>query len=231
MVTRLYFPATEAAPVTPPTPGAEWEHNNGVTRKLLTSVDTSALATALYTPDAADHVTNADSLHRIYVSDTLDAQTLSGNVKAQFQANEDNAGSNLFLTMKVMVISNDGSTVQATLLAITRATSLEVPTGSVTNRTFPSTALTSYACSSGDRLCVEVGLGSNITSGSGGIVGHNGAIRWGCSAASGDLLENETETGATYRPWMEFSNTFTFGGAPSSAQPPRTMHLFRQRRQ
>jgi len=209
MATRVYFPLTEAAPVTPPSAGAEWEHNNGVTRKLLLTADSSTLTTTAYAPDAADHLVDNDSLHRQYVSDPLAAQTLSGNVKAQFQCLEELNNCNLFLTLKITVCSNDGSTTRATLLSITRDTTNELGT-TLANRNFPSTALSSYACTAGDRLVVEVGLGGNITSGTGGTVGHNGSIRWGCSASSGDLPEDDTQTGTTYRPWLEFSNNFVF---------------------
>lgn len=195
--------------MTPPSPGAEWEHNNGVSRKLRQSVDSSALATTAYTPDGADDLTNRDSMHRQYVSNRLAAQTISGNITGQIQCLEAHANNNLFVTIVVKVISADGSTVRSTLLSITRATSLEVAT-SLTNRTFPSTAMGSYACAEGDRLMIEIGLGGNITTAAGGVQGHNGSIRWGCSASGGDLAVNETETGTTFRGWFEFSNTFTF---------------------
>lgn len=216
MVTRMYFPASQAAFVTPPSPGAEWEHNNGVSRALLKTPDASALATTAYTPDAADDLTNRDAMHRQYVSPRLKAQTISGNVTAQFQCLEAHANNQLFITIVVKVISEDGTTVRSTLLAITRATSLEVAT-SLTNRTFPSTAMGSYACTDGDRLLVEVGLAGNVTTAAGGVQGHNGSIRWGCSASGGDLAVNETETGTTFRPWIEFSNTYTFEDFPIDA--------------
>jgi hypothetical protein len=192
--------------VTPPAPAATWEHVNSVQRALLLTPDSSTLTTTAYAPDAADDLTDKDSHHRQYVSDPLKAQTLSGNLKGQFQCLEELANCNLFLTVKVLVCSNDGSTTQATLLAITRDTTNELAT-SLTNRNFPSTALSSFACADGDRLVLEIGLGGSITSGTGGVVGHNGSIRWGCSAAGGDLPEDDAATGTTLRPWMEFSNT------------------------
>lgn len=211
MPTRLWFPDALAAPVTPPAPsgGAEWEHINSVQRYLLRRPDDSALATTAYTPDAADDLTNRDACHRQYVSERLRAQTLNGNVKAQWQCSETFANDNLFLSLKILVCSADGSTTRATLLALTRATSLELAT-SLTNRTFPSTALSSYACALGDRLVVEVGVGGNISSGTGGTIGHNASIRWGCVASSGDLPEDESTTATTWRAWLEFSNTFLF---------------------
>ena len=212
MATRAYFPETQAADITPPAPvgSTEWEHVNSVVRALLLSPDGSALTTTSYAPDAADDLTNRDSCHRQYVSPPLGLQTLSGNVKAQFQCLEAHANNQLFLTLKILVCSFDGTSTRATLLAITRATSLELAT-SLTNRTFPSTALSSYTVvNPGDRLVIEVGLGGNVTTAAGGVQGHNGSLRFGCSAAGGDLPENETDTGTTLRPWIEFTNDLQF---------------------
>ena len=207
MATRVYFSDTAASPVTPPSAGAEWEHNKGLVRKLLLAPDSSALFTDAYTPDAADHGADEDALHRRFVSDYLAAQTLSGNVSGQFQCLEDHANNNQFLTLKISVISNDGATTRATLLSIARAAS-ELDTV-LTNRSFSSTALSSYTCVAGDRLLVEVGIGGSPGGGP-GTQGHNGSIRWGCSATSGDLPVDETTTVTTYRPWVEFSSTFSF---------------------
>lgn len=208
MATRMFFSQGTLAPVTPPAPSADWEHISGAgSRKLLQSPDTSTLTSTAYTPDAADHLVSADAHHRTFVSDGLTAQTLTGNVKAQFQGLEANAGNNVSLTLKVLVISNDGTTVLNTLLAITRdATELAT---ALTNRIFDSVAMGSYACAAGDRLAVEVGVGGTPT-GASGTQGHNGTLRFGCNASSGDLPENDTETGTTFRPWIEFANTFTF---------------------
>lgn len=217
MATRFYFPLDQAAPVTPPAAGAEWEHNNGVARALLVTPDGSTLTTTAYTPDGADHIADQDALHRQYVSDPLGPQTLSGNVTGQFQCLEANAGNNLFLTVKILLINTTGVTTRGTVLAITRATSNEVAT-SLTNRTFPSTAVTSTVVTPGDRLVVEVGLGGSPTA-SGGTQGHNGSIRWGCNASGGDLAANETETGTTFRAWLEFANTLVFHAPPPVMAP------------
>ena len=207
MATRFYFPAGSTAAVSPTiNSGGEWEHANTVRGALLTTADSSTLATTAYTPDAADHLTDADALHRLYVSEPLKAQTISGNITAQFQCLETFANDNLFLTLKVMVCNRAGSSFLATPLAITRDTTTELGTA-LANRNFPSTALSSYACADGDRLVIEVGLAGSISSGSGGVIGHNGSIRWGCNASSGDLPADDTQTGTTYRPWLENSVT------------------------
>jgi len=212
MATRFYFPETLAAPVTPPAPvgSTEWEHINSVQRQLLLAPDGSTLTTTSYAPDGADDLTNRDSCHRQYVSDPLGLQVLSGNVTGQFQCLEDHANNNLFLTIKILVCSYSGGSTRATLLAITRATSLELGTA-LANRTFPSTALSSYTVvDPGDRLVIEVGLGGNITTAASQVQGHNGSIRWGCNASGGDLPVDETTTTTTLRPWLEFANTLQF---------------------
>lgn len=222
MATTFYFPETLAADVTPPVPvgSTTWEHINSPLplRKLLTTADSSTLTTTAYTPDAADDLTDKDSCHRQYVSDILGAQTISGNITGQFQATETFANDNLFLSMKVLVCSQDGTTTRATLLAITRSSASEIGT-SLANRTFPSTALSSYACAEGDRIVIEIGVGGSISSGTGGTIGHNGSLRFGCSASSGDLPVDNTTTTTTYRPWVQFSNSLIFSSGPVTVTP------------
>ena len=210
MASRLYFSETGTSPITPPAAsGTDWGHINAVVRALeWPDPDASALTQTAYTPDAADHLVSGNALWRQYVSDPLAAQTISGTVTAQMQCLEANAGNNLFLTMKILVCSFDGSTTRATLLAVTRATSLEIGTA-LTNRTFPSTALTSYTCIGGDRLVIEIGAGG-LPVATSGTQGHNFTFRVGGAASSGDLPVDETTTTATYRPWVQFSTDLDF---------------------
>ena len=217
MATRVYFPETGAAPVTPPTIGAEWEHDNNVTRQLIyPTPDSTTLTTTAYTPDAADDITDRDACHRRYVSNPLKAQTFGGNVKGQFQCLEAHTNNNLFLTLKILVCTNTGSSVVVTPLAITRDTTNEVAT-TLTNRNFPSTALSAVACNDGDRLVIEVGLGG-LPVATSQVQGHNGSIRFGTNASGGDLTEDDTSTSTTLRPWVEFSQNIKWlGDADGSA--------------
>lgn len=207
MATRFYFPETEAAAVSP-TISAEWEHQNVVRRRLIADTpDGSTLTTTAYNPDGADHIADQDAHHRQYVSDPIAAQNISGNVKAQFQCIESHASNNLQLTLKIFLCSGDGTTIKETLLAITRKGT--EPTTSLRNTSFSSNAISAADAEEGDRIVVEVGLGGLPTSG-GGTNCHNGSIRFGGSASGGDLAENETETGTTFRPWLEFDDTISF---------------------
>ncbi len=212
MATRLYLPEALVGQVTPPAPTANWAHiNTGPpVRFLLRAPDSSTLTETAYTPDAADHTVDQAACHRQYVSEALAAQTITGNIKAQVQCFEANAGNNLFLTLKVLACTNSGGSTVGTLLAITRDTTTELGT-TLANRNFPSTALTSTAVSAGDRLVIEIGVGG-LPVAAGGTQGHNATIRWGCSASSGDLPEDDTQTGTTYRAWIEISTNLRFLG-------------------
>ncbi len=218
MATRFYFNESEAAAVSP-TLSAAWSHsggtNTGRRRLQKETPDSSALSTVAVTPDAADHLVAGDSLHRQYVSDPMGAQTISGTVKMNLQCLEANAGNNLFLAYKIFICSQDGTTIKEDVATLTRDTVNEVAT-SLTNRRIEAVSISTVTIEEGDRIVVEIGLGGTPTA-AGGTQGHNGSIRWGGSAAGGDLGENDTDTGTTLRPWIEFSATIV--GAAQTVSP------------
>jgi hypothetical protein len=209
MATRFYFPLTEAAAVSPTISGTDWGHIEATPircRLLITTPDASTLTDVANAPDSADHIADVNSLHRQYVSDPLGAQQLSGTVKAQLQASELHVSNNLQLTIKIYVVDQAGTTQKETLLAITRRGT--EATTAMRNTSFASIAIATVDIEVNDRIVVEVGLGGLPTSG-GGTNRHNGSLRWGGTATGGDLAENETEAGTTFRPWIEFSDTIT----------------------
>lgn len=229
MATRFYFPLDTAAAVSP-TVSSEWEHVEAtpVRRKIVTSADSSTLTTVLIAYDGADDAVDKDALWRQYVSDPIPAQTIPvQTVSAQFQILEAHVANNLFLTIKIFVCSQDGATIKETLLAITRDD--QEPGTSLINRSF--TATTSAAnVEANDRIVVEIGLGGTPGSG-GGTQGHNGSVRFGCNASSGDLPVDDTQTGTTYRPWLEFADSSLFatpvapGTISSTAVVPSISHV------
>ena len=204
MATRFYLPASGAGAVTP-TVAAEWEHNNAANRRMHPIQTNTAFATTSYSPDAADDLTDRDSMVVQFVSDPLLAQTISAQtLKIQILGNETNAADNLFLTWKVYLCSRTGTT-GSTLLAIRRdGTELVVTTN--TNRSDSATS-SSQTCSLGDRIVLEVGYGGLCTA-SGGVQGHNGGLRFGDTGTT-DLAENDTDTGDA-KPWLEFANDLNF---------------------
>lgn len=209
MATRFYLPSSGAAAVNPAF-SAEWEHQNNVRRPMSTAKSDTALLAISYSPDAVDHIANEDALFGQFISEPLAAQTIAAQVvKLQMQCSEIIAQNNLFMTWKLFLCNNDGSTIKETLLAI-RRDGTEVAT-SATNRS--DSANTSAAdCEDGDRIVLEIGLGGLPTA-AGGVEGHNGNIRTGDVIALPDLPEDDTQTGAGHNPWLEFADDLTFQGA------------------
>lgn len=222
MASRFYFTNSVAAVVSPTiNAGGEWEHAQSVRRAFRKTLGSDALGNSnSYTPDGSDHLVDGDAMVAQWVcSDPLAAQSIAAQtVKWQFQCFESNAGNNLALTIKIFVCSADGSTIKETLLAI-RRDGAEMNT-SLRNIS-DSATISSADVEDGDRLVIELGGGGTPTA-AGGVQGHNLTIRAGENASSGDLPENDTETGTTFRPWLEFANTLTFleaTGTTSKALP------------
>lgn len=209
MATRIYFASSGSPAVTPTiNAGGEWEHANTLRLPMSKTLGSTALGNTAYSPDAADHLVNGDAcVAQFVMTDKLQAQTISAQtVKWQFQCLESNAANNVGLTVKIFVVSQDGTTIKETLLAIVRDAA-EMNTA-LRNMGHSATT-TSATVEAGDRICVEIGCGGTPTA-AGGVQGHNCTIRFGESAAGGDLAENETETGTTFRPWLEFANNLSF---------------------
>lgn len=205
MATRFYFPETEDAPVSPAIQGT-YAHTNTLRRKLLRATpDSSTLTTTAYAPDGADHLVAGAAHHRQYVSDALAAQNISGTWKLQIQALEANAGNNQALNILIFVCDSAGTTIKETLVAqVADASEFNTALRNITM----SGTITAADIEANDRIVVQVGC-SGTPTGAGGVQGHNASLRWGCNASSGDLPENETETGTTYRAWIEFSDDIT----------------------
>ncbi len=207
MVTRLRLSESVAGAVSPAF--QSYTHSQGTVRKLSRS-DTSNLTTSAYAPDAADHLVAGDAAHTQFVSDPMAAGnvfTSGDTLKYAAQVLESNAGNNLTLQVFVSVVDTAGTTVRATIR--TKNTGGTEMATSLTNR-FRSTTLSgSYTTVAGDRLVVEFS-GTGTPTAAGGTQGHNWSLRRGNSGASGDLAENETDTGTTLNPWIEFATTIAW---------------------
>lgn len=189
-----------------------YSHTQGTRRKLVTS-DSSALATQAYTPDAADHLVAGDAQHVQFVSAPMAAGITFTNadvIKFCLQCLMANGSNAQQVQLFVSIVSEDGATVRRTL----RSKVLEGNTmaTSLTSRFLSTTQDgASYTTVSGDRLVVEFSCSGTPTA-AGGTQGHNTSMRWGGNGAGGDLAENDTQTGTTLNPWIEFVPTITFNG-------------------
>jgi hypothetical protein len=185
---------------------ADWAHINTARLPCSPTGGATALSSVVYTPDAADHLVNADAHVIQFISvETLAAQTMSAQtVTITMQCLESNAGNNVSLTWKIYVVSTDGASVLAPLLAI-RRDATEMAT-SRTNRTDSATTTLATTLAPG-RLVIEIGCGGTPTAAS-QVQGHNCRLFHGDNSAV-DLPADDTDTTTTKRPWVEFATGFT----------------------
>lgn len=208
MATRLRLPASGSSAVSPSF--QSYSHADATTRRALPTSDASALGNVAQTPDAADHLVAGDTFHSQFVSEPLAAGiafVTSDTVKYAIQCLEANGGNNLFVQLHIRVVDEAGTTEQAVLLTKS-LDGTELPT-SLNCRTASHNLTGNYTTVRGDRLVVEFSVSGTPTA-AGGTQGHNATLRWGSDGAGGDLAENESQTGTTLNPWIEFSRTLSF---------------------
>lgn len=207
MATRIYFPSTGAASITPAY-DAGWESTGFAASRLqavTTKID-SAMATT-----TIDDTSNADQdvLIRSWIlEEGLRAEPIVAQVvKIQFRCLE-GAFATLKLAWLIKVVSPDGLTIRGTLVASGGAPKRDGTNmaTSLTNRG-DSTTCAEVIPEAGDFLVFEIGAGGT-SAGS----GHDPALRYGDVAAS-DLPEDDTTT-TDDNPWIEFANDILFGTPP-----------------
>lgn len=219
MVTRFRLTNDGTAPAVSPTLQS-YTHSAPTTvrRRLLTS-DSSSLTTTAYTPDAGDHLSAGDSLWCQFVSEGMKAGvtfTSGDTIKFAVQGLEAHANNNLNVQLFVSIVDSAGTSVQRTLRSkVEDNTELGTSLGNRFLSTTQSGA--NYTTVSGDRLVVEFSV-EGTPSATGGTQGHNSSMRFGGSGGSGDLPENDTETGTGFNPWIEFVPTDIFPN-PQTATP------------
>lgn len=198
---RFYLPSSGSAPITSVAFNSGWEDTSiGARLPTYTTKQSTTMTTVSFT-DAND--TNRDVLFRQYVSEPLAAQSISAqSVVFRMRAKERATSCNLFTTVDIRLVSNDGSVVRGNIVSMRRDGS-EASATALTNRnnTGNSTAIT---CHSGDRLVIEVGMGGDPAAGS----DHDSDISIGDDSTT-DLGANDTDTSA-FNPYVEFANDLIF---------------------
>lgn len=224
--TRFKLTADATAPAVSPALQS-YSHNAPTTvRSTLNTFDASTLATVAYTPDGADHLVAGDALHRQFVSDPMSPGIVFTNgdaIEFSVQALEAHTNNNLQVQLFVSVVNQAGDTVRRTLRSKVLEGN-EVNT-SLRNVNFSTTQDgATYTTVSGDRLVVEFSVSGTPTA-AGGTQGHNASLRWGGSGSGGYLPKNDTETGTTFNPWIEFAPNITFATAGRTALNTRAFPL------
>jgi len=202
MVTRLYFPFTTPAIISPAFDSG-WEDNNEAVRRLLNHVKGNS---ALADGSSIVYLSTQDGLDRQYISYPMNKgiSFSAATVKMQIMTKESNAGDDATSRLGVRILSRDGATVRATLLAVQQWGPETEYITTNRNKTFADgdTVAGTYETVDGDRLCVEIGHSDTID------LGTTIAVTCNFGEVGTDLAENETATSGNG--WIEFSNTITF---------------------
>lgn len=198
MATRMYLPASGAAPISPAT-DPSWAVEVSLDR-IAMQVRQAKNATALasITINCNDGL-NQSRVRRQWVSPPLSAQVIAAQtISLSIRASETTSGTQV-LAWAAKVVSVDGTIVRGELVS----TKLDATafTTSLTSRTDSATC-NAVTCEEGDRLVIEIGC-------SGAATAHTVSLNFGDNAAA-DLDESDADTGAD-NPWIEFDNDIYFG--------------------
>jgi len=212
MPTRWYY-RDEPAPITTHTHHADWEDTSILVRKRAATIVNGTTELIFSFTDA--DLTNKDILFLQLVSELMEpGQTIIEfqTVKAQFMVREAFSVNNMFLTLGMRVI-NDNGTVNYTMLPPLRDNVEAQHSASIyVNRQFTrgTGAIGDYSTVLGDRMVIEIGMGGTPSA----TGSHSSDIRVFNGFSSGaDLPENDTDRSDTSlyaNSWIEIEDTLTF---------------------
>lgn len=214
MATRFYFADTLVGPVTGFNGSSGWNNASSMTslvRHLSLFKLVGGTSASRLTSEAVASVINIGI--RQHLSDELGAQTISGTFSAVFSGLESVATADNSLQVIIRVMSADGGAERATLYsghtaalnATVGALGQEFVTTAAT-RIIPSgTALSSYTCVDGDRLCVETGYRSHDVS----ATSDSATITFGHPSSTADFALTAGLT-TNLCPWVELSGALVF---------------------
>lgn len=196
MSTRYNF--ADSAPAISTAVDALWTYTSEVSRRSLSNPKGSTTITS--GTQIGPWTTTNLAVDTQLISDPIGAQTISGTVKGWMQQFEVAGTDNVLSMIGLRVVSNDGSVVRGTLLAVSSAygTAAELNTSQRNIQLANGATLVSVDAQNNDRIVLEVGYTD--------VAGTTpeARARWGESVA--DCAENETET-ASRSGWLEFSMT------------------------
>jgi hypothetical protein len=223
VATRFYLPASGAAPVTPAAWATGWEKTTGaVWRPCSTTKSNTALAdTALvgHTVIGSDVALVGFVTAPLAAGFTTSADTISAVVRGL----ESNLLYNGILNIMIRVISNDGSSVIATMYSGSSSSGVSATVGAE-NEEFVATASTriknaltvsNVSGSTGNRLSIEIGARQFSTR------ADTVTLRFGDPTGTADFaLTGDLTTDLC--PWVELSANLTFTGAATGPPPADT---------
>lgn len=214
MATRLYLPASGTPAITP-TPSTSWNVTTGFAA-LPTSTTKSNTALAAGTARSHPLVAVQNALDRVYVSDTLDSsQGINGTFSAVVRGIQSSTAGNWWLNIILRVVSGDGSIETGVLHPGSAATSAVATVGDEAEELVSATAATRIknalslipvTANAGDRILIEVGGRADAA----GQTARTYTLNYGDPTATADYALTSGLT-TLLDPWVEFSQTITFG--------------------
>jgi hypothetical protein len=202
VATRLYLQNATAA-YAPPTIRGSW---TTATQTACSPLKSTKLGNSTNDTAVKPGTTSGDTtLFRRFVSDpVLRDGNLSGTMEWMAQVFEGTNSTNASFKVYAYVTSGDTDTPRGTLLSASYVT--EFPTSPAAGRGEGAKAITTVACSVGDRVVFEIGwVGANTTASTSCSLNRGGT--------STDLTSGDTN--AQGAGWVEFSDPNTLWVAPS----------------
>ena len=205
MSTRIHFPHGLTTSFYPAAESS-WERYTSTLTRYPCGVQKQGTAFAEVSYYETNVAAQYDMMLVQYISGPLQAQTINGTVKGQFQARQSSVDGDFCMAMVIKVITATGVTRGVLLSYFPNSITTELAAGFPVNRHCPpdATALTELAIEEGDRLVIEIGVRSFNT-----LTTTQYAYLTVGDAAAEDLPEDETET-EYMNPWVEFTNTLAW---------------------
>lgn len=230
MPTRFYIPRWDGrAAAVSTAAGSQWQQTansfSGATARLAATTKGATAPTSTTSANFTKAVTTQpwNTLQMQAVSDTLSvAQTIAGTFSAVFRIGETTTAADVSLQVVIRVVSQNGAVQRGVLyaghVAANNATAgalgQEAATTAATRVIPAGTALTPVGAYPGDRIVIEVGTRSTATT-----TGASGFLTFGDNSGTSDHALGTGNTTALV-PWVELTQTLTFGTPPSTQTLP-----------
>lgn len=205
--TRFYLNTITASSVSPAF-NAGWNVTTGANRYEMNPIkDGSTLITR--TSSAIGGVAVRKALIDQWVSEPLAAQTINGTFTGQIQFNLNNTTSTTGQGFVYLRVINSNGTIASEVGSSTTSNL----TTTLTNRALVSLPIVGLNITAGQMLAIEVGWNYSV----GTSTTRTGTSIKGSSSGTDLTAADNSQTGTTRNPWVEFSQTLTFLPPPPPA--------------
>ncbi|MBC8092164.1 MAG: hypothetical protein H7Y15_09555 [Pseudonocardia sp.] len=227
MATRFYLPASGVAAITPSILTG-WSLTTGFTAHPAVRTKSNTTHTN-GTPRTKGSATQPwNRLDRVFVTEQLAAQTLSGNHDVVIRCGESNLAADAWLQFCLRVVSADGTVQRGIAYPLNAETVPSTVVGSNAQEfaVTPATRLrsnlpmTGVAVQAGDRLQFELGYRSSTTN-----TTYTGTMRYGDQVATADYTVGSANVTTDLCPFVQTTMDLAFLSVPPNPTPGRFFHV------